>query len=251
MPTTMDEDQTMLPVSPCSLGFRGPGDRGVVDVVVPVLNEVEMLPRFLDRTKALGLPLNLIFVDNGSTDGTVEFLNARSDLTLICHGQNLGYGRSLIDGLLRSAADRVIIIDADCEYPPEAVPPLLVRLETAPVVYGSRFLSGQRVDMSYSRKWGNKILTGIFNLLYRQHLTDLYTGMKAIRREALQGLNLKQSGFEHVVELAACLVRRGYHIAEIPVAYTPRQTGRSKMRHLNETLKGLVLMLRFRLVSHV
>jgi len=88
-----------------------------VDVVVPVLNEVEMLPVFLDRLGALGLPLNPIFVDNGSADGTVELLRGRPGITLIEHGRNLGYGRSLADGLRASRAERVVVIDADCEYP--------------------------------------------------------------------------------------------------------------------------------------
>ena len=96
-----------------------------VDVVVPVLNEREMLPRFLDRVDSLGLPLHLIFVDNGSVDGTLECLTTRPEITVIAHGRNLGYGRSLADGLSASKADRVIIIDADGEYPPEAIPLLL------------------------------------------------------------------------------------------------------------------------------
>jgi dolichol-phosphate mannosyltransferase len=222
----------------------------MADVVVPVLNEREILPLFFDRIEALPLTLNLIFIDNGSTDGTVEFLRARPGITFISHGKNLGYGRSLIDGLLYSTSEKVIIIDADCEYPPEAIPFLLDRLAAASVVYGSRFLSGGPVDMSLSRKWGNKILTIFFNLLYRQDLTDLYTGMKALRREAFQDLSFTRSGFEHVVELAACLALRGHRIVEIPIAYTPRQTGRSQMRHLKEVLKALMVMISYRLHNH-
>jgi glycosyltransferase involved in cell wall biosynthesis len=226
------------------------GGNETVDVVVPVLNEVDMLPFFLGRIETLGLPLKLIFVDNGSTDGTIEFLKSKPGIILIGHGQNLGYGQSLIDGLLHSTSEKVVIIDADCEYPPEAIPILLDSLKAFPIVYASRFLSGGQVDMSHSRKWGNKGLTILFNLLYHQNLTDLYTGMKALRREAFQGFSFKRSGFEHVIELAACFANRGYRIAEIPVPYTPRQTGRSKMRHLTETLKALALMIYYRLVNY-
>jgi glycosyltransferase involved in cell wall biosynthesis len=136
-----------------------------VDVVVPVLNEREMLPRFLDRVDSLGLPLHLIFVDNGSRDGTLEFLASRPEISVLAHGQNLGYGRSLADGLSASQAERVIIIDADGEYPPEAIPLLLKGLEQTPVVYASRFLSGGKIAMSRTRVLGNRGLTTLFNLL--------------------------------------------------------------------------------------
>ena len=214
-----------------------------VDVVVPVLNEVEMLPVFLDRLGALGLPLNPIFVDNGSADGTVELLRGRPGITLIEHGRNLGYGRSLADGLRASRAERVVVIDADCEYPPEAIPALLARLEHAPAVYASRFLSGEPLDMSSLRQSGNRLLSAIFNLLFGQGLTDLYTGMKALSHESFAGMPFIRSGFEHVVELAAGLALRGHRIDEAAVAYTARKTGRSKMRHLPELLKALGVML--------
>lgn len=218
-----------------------------VDVVVPVLNEVEMLPAFLARAAALDARLNLIFVDNGSTDGTLDLLRATPGIKLIEHGRNLGYGRSLADGLLAAQAERVVIIDADCEYPPEAIPALLQALETAPAVYASRFLGGGRVDMSALRRSGNRFLSAVFNALYGQGLTDLYTGMKALRRGAYAGMPFARPGFEHVVELAAGLALRGHRIAEVAVAYTPRSTGRSKMRHLPELLKALGVMLKMRL----
>lgn len=221
-----------------------------VDVVVPVLNEREMLPRFLERLQALDLPLNLIFVDNGSTDGTLEWIGALPDVTVIAHGRNLGYGRSLTDGLMASTAARVIIIDADCEYPPEAIPALLAGLELFPVVYASRFLDGTRIDMSPFRRWGNRGLTGLFNFLYGQHLTDLYTGMKALRRTAFEGLTFTRNGFEQVTELAAKVARRGARIGEVPVAYAPRQTGRSKMRHIPELLKAVHCLLYYRVGRH-
>jgi dolichol-phosphate mannosyltransferase len=230
--------------------FQNQGEEKIADVVVPVFNELKALPLFLNRIEALPLTLNLIFIDNGSTDGTVEFLRARPGITFISHGKNLGYGRSLIDGLFCSTSEKVIIIDADCEYPPEAIPLLLKSLASASVVYGSRFLSGGAVDMSPSRKWGNKILTILFNLLYHQSLTDLYTGMKALRREAFQNLTFTKSGFEHVVELAAGLALGGHRIVEIPIAYTPRQTGRSQMRHLKEGLKALKVMISHRVHNH-
>jgi glycosyltransferase involved in cell wall biosynthesis len=219
---------------------------GRVDVIVPVLNEREMIPGFLRRIDALGLPLNLIFVDNGSTDGTIEYLRLRPETKLIVHGKNLGYGRSLVDGMKASTTDMVIIIDADCEYPPEAIPAVIDALKAAPVVYASRFLGGGKVDMSLTRKWGNRFLTALFNLIYAQKLTDLYTGMKGMRRQAFEGLTWNRSGFEHVAEFAAKIALRGLKIMEIPVIYTPRQTGKSKMHHVPELIKAMACLFYFR-----
>ncbi|MBE0429826.1 MAG: glycosyltransferase family 2 protein [Thermoleophilia bacterium] len=219
-----------------------------VDIVVPVLNEIETLPGFLERIDALKLSPNLIVVDNGSTDGTLEFLASWGEITVIAHGENLGYGQSLIDGLMASTADGVIIIDADCEYPPEAIPAILDALADHDLVYASRFLDGAGIDMSRSRVWGNRFLTFLFNLLYHQRLTDLYTGMKGMRRQVLDTLTFERSGFEHVVELAAKASRHGFRIIEIPVEYAPRQSGRSKMRHVPEFFKAVYCLMNFRLV---
>jgi hypothetical protein len=93
---------------------------------------------------------------------------------------------------------------------------------------------------------GNRGLTALFNLLYGQRLTDLYSGMKALRRPAFRGLSFKRSGFDHVVELAAKVARRGILIGEVPVEYTPRQTGRSKMKHVPELLKAVYGLMVFR-----
>jgi glycosyltransferase involved in cell wall biosynthesis len=239
------------PASPKERARQEKAPADAVDLVVPVFNEIEMLPAFLARIESLPLALRVILVDNGSSDGTPELLRARSDVTLIEHGENLGYGRSLVDGMMFSTAPRVVLIDADCEYPPEAIPLLLEKLDSCPVVYASRFRNNPELDMSPLRKWGNRVLTALFNLMFRQRITDLYTGMKAFRREAFDGMILTRSGFEHVVELACALARRGCLIAEVPVRYTPRQTGRSKMSHVPEVLKALRLLLVHRVQPHV
>lgn len=227
------------------------GGYATADVIVPVLNERDMLPDFIERIAALGLPLNLIFVDNGSSDGTLEYLRGIPGVKLIAHGENLGYGRSLVDGMMAATSDCLVIIDADCEYPPEAIPRLLAALASgSTVVYGSRFQAGGPPGMSLVRAGGNRFLTGLFNLLYQQRLTDLYTGMKGLRREALEGLRFRRDGFEHVAELAARLSRRGYAIDEIPVEYSPRRTGRSKMRHVPELLKAFACLAYFRVAGH-
>jgi GT2 family glycosyltransferase len=194
----------------------------------------------------VGYADSLIFVDNASTDRTVERLQKHPNVRIVRHDSNLGYGASIRDGIAASDARAIVVIDADLEYPPEAIPEMLSALESHPVVYASRFLAGSPGGMPLFRRLGNRAISGIFNLLFGQQTTDLYTGMKAIRRDALRGVELQQNGFEHVLELSARLAVAGHHIHEIPVVYTPRALGVSKMRHIPETLKYLWLVARYR-----
>lgn len=220
-----------------------------IDVIIPILNEEEMVGVFFDRISALPLPLHFIFVDNASTDRTKEIVRAFPRSTLIEHEKNEGYGGSILDGIARSDADALVIIDADAEYPPEVIPALITALEENEVVYTSRFLGTTGIDMPLFRRIGNRAITGSFNALFGQDLTDLYTGCKALRRSALEGISLERKGFEHVLELGVKLARRGIRIAEVPIRYEPRSTGSSKMRHLSETLKFIYLLLRYRLTG--
>ncbi len=220
-----------------------------VDVIVPVHNEEEGLEAFHARIRQVPAPLHLIFINNASTDRTLEILRTFPDITIIDHEVNEGYGGSIRDGLARATADAVVIIDADCEYPPEVIPELVARLADDDVVYASRFLDPRRLEMSFIRRFGNRTITLLFNVLFGHRLTDLYTGCKAMRRTAIDGLALERTGFEHVLELAVRLSRRGCRFAEVPIAYAPRQTGTAKMRHMSETLKFCYLLLRYRLTA--
>ncbi|MGB5987476.1 MAG: glycosyltransferase family 2 protein [Desulfobacterales bacterium] len=220
-----------------------------IDVVVPVYNEARILPTFYERISRIELPLNLIFVDNASRDGSVAFIESLAEVTLIRHRSNEGYGASLLDGIRRATAEAIVIIDADCEFPPEAIPQLIDALEDHPVVYGSRFMGGAAPAMPLLRRVGNGAISGLFNLLFRQNLTDLYTGFKALRRAALKDLSLTRKGFEHVLELGVRLAQAGVTIHEVPIVYEPRHTGRSKMNHVAETAKFISLLLKYRIAG--
>lgn len=223
-----------------------------VDVIIPVYNERDNLPLLLRRLQALPVfqTLNLIFVDNASTDGSVAYLAALPEITLIKHRSNLGYGASLRSGLQVAQNKSVVIIDADCEYPPECIPHLLHALQTQAVVYASR-LAGKTAataGMPFLKWFGNVIISSVYNLLYQQKISDLYTGCKALRRECLRAMDLQRDGFEQVLELAVKLAQQGIKIAEIPVDFSPRLHGASKMSHLAETAKYFFWLLCYRLL---
>lgn len=221
-----------------------------VDIVVPVRNEEASVDAFYERLRALGLSQNLIFVDNASTDATVERIQAYPDVRLIRHAADEGYGASVRDGSVAADKDVVVIIDADLEYPPERIPALLEALREHPVVYCSRFRGPQPPPMPLFRRIGNALASRLYNVLFRQSTTDLYTGMKGFRRSALPMHELQKGGFEHGAEIAAMIALRGHRIWDLPVEYTPRQQGASKMRHLPESLKlvGYVVAYWFRCI---
>jgi dolichol-phosphate mannosyltransferase len=214
-----------------------------IDVVVPVFNEEAVLEEFFRRLSAVPLPLHPIFIDNASTDNSLALIKSFPGVSVIEHSRNLGYGASLRDGILAATADRVVIIDADCEYPPEAIPAMVERLDHCQVVYASRFLERQETRMPWLKVYGNEMLTVLFNRLFRQKLTDLYTGAKAFRRLVVAELPMEQDGFEHVLEMAARLARAGVVIDEVHVTFQPRSTGVSKMSHLQETLKYFYFLM--------
>jgi glycosyltransferase involved in cell wall biosynthesis len=218
-----------------------------VDIVVPVLNEEACIDEFYERVALLGLADSLIFVDNASVDGTVERIRRHCRARLICHERNEGYGASVRHGIESGAGQAVVIIDADLEYPPESIPALLDALREHEVVYCSRFLGPHPPDMPLFRRLGNRLMSGIYNALYGQRVTDLYTGMKGFRRDAFPVTALVKDGFEHGAEIAALISFSGRRIHEIPVDYVPRQKGASKMRHVPEALKLAFYVLAYRL----
>ena len=218
-----------------------------IDVIIPVYNEEEVIGWFYNRIIKVPLDMNLVFIDNNSSDGTVKKLRRFNGITLIEHKKNEGYGGSIIDGLRRTVGDRIVIIDADCEYPPEAIPRMVKELRDYEVVYGSRLANSRGTNLPAVRMIGNKLISVIFNVLFGQNTTDLYTGFKALRRSALAGITLNEKGFDHVLELAVKLSQKGIQIKEIPIEYTPRSVGLSKMKHLKETSIFLYRIMLYRL----
>lgn len=218
------------------------------DIVIPIYNEGGSVEELVARLRRACPGAKLIFVDNASTDGTLALLSVMAGVRVIRHCENLGYGRSLLDGIAASEAERIVMIDADLEYWPEDIPALVAGLDSADAVFGSRLLARDRPHpLPAARAIGNRLVTSLFDLLFGQSLTDLYTGLRAVRRSALPRDGLRQSGFEFVLELAARLAASGARLAEVPVRYTPRALGESKMRHAREVAKFAYHLVRLRL----
>jgi len=215
-----------------------------LDIIVPVLNEEASIDEFHERIARLGYAGAVLYVDNASTDGTIGRIE-RHRARLLRHARNEGYGASIRDGIAATRGELIVIIDADLEYPPEAIPALIEALHTHPVVYASRFLGARPPDMPLARRAGNRAATALCNVLFGQRTTDLQTGMKGLRRSALPLDQLRRDGFEHTIELAALITLADHRIHEVAVEYRPRNRGRSKMHHVPEGVKLITHLLSY------
>src|SRR4029434_6034875 len=162
----------------------------LLSVVMPVFNERATIEEIIRRVQAIPVRIELIVVDDGSTDGTRDILQklaAASSFKLILQPANAGKGAALRRGFQDVTGDLVVIQDADLEYSPEELPVLIALIcqGRADVVYGSRFLGRHRVFL-FTHYAGNRLLTLITNVLYNTMLTDMETCYKVMRTEVLR-----------------------------------------------------------------
>jgi glycosyltransferase involved in cell wall biosynthesis len=208
-------------------------DRVRLSVVVPVYNEAATVQTLLERVREVPLRLEVIAVDDGSTDGTRDVL-ARLQGTLVdrlvLHEKNAGKGAALRTGFAHATGDVVVVQDADLEYDPHELPMLLrpILSGKADAVYGSRFLGGPHRVLFFWHSVGNRVLTLLSNMFTDVNLTDMETCYKMVRRELLQSLPLSANRFGIEPELTARLAQAGARIYELPISYNGRSYAEGK-----------------------
>jgi glycosyltransferase involved in cell wall biosynthesis len=210
-----------------SMADAGP----LLSVVMPVYNERTTIDAIIRRVLAVPLRLQLIVVDDGSSDGTSEILDGlvRELSFTLLRQANAGKGAALRRGFAAVSGDIVVIQDADLEYSPEEFPQLidLIAKGRADVVYGSRFLGRHRAFM-FAHYLGNKFVTLATNVLYNTMLTDMETCYKAMRVDVLRSMSLRSDGFGIEPEITAKIFKRGYRVYEVPITYDGRGYGEGK-----------------------
>ena len=221
----------------------------LLSVVMPVYNERTTVEEIIRRVLAVPIRIELIVVNDGSTDGTKEILDRlQSELgfTLI-HQANAGKGAALRQGFAALGGDIVVIQDADLEYSPEEYPELidLIRKGQADVVYGSRFLGRHRVFL-FTHYLGNRIVTLATNLLYNTMLTDMETCYKVMRVDVLRSFSVQSNGFGIEPELTAKIFKRGYRVYEVPITYAGRGYDEGKKITWTAGLVALWVLLKYR-----
>ena len=223
----------------------------LLSVVMPVYNELETIDEIVSRVLAIPMRVELVVVEDCSTDGTrarLGELQKQYGFTLLLQPHNQGKGAALRRGFSAVTGNIVAIQDADLEYSPEELPTLaqLIIEGRADVVYGSRFLGRHRVFL-FTHYLGNRLLTLITNVLYNTMLSDMETCYKVMRREVLQGLNLQSNGFGIEPEITAKIFKRGYRVYEVPITYDGRGYDEGKKITWKDGVVALWVLLKNRI----
>jgi glycosyltransferase involved in cell wall biosynthesis len=223
----------------------------LLTVIVPVFNERNTVAEILRRMRAVELPveLEIVVVNDASSDGTEKVLSALEDSTVrvVNHPHNMGKGAAIRTGLAHARGDLVLIQDADLEYDPEDWPRLLtpVLRGKARIVYGSRF-TGERKNMLFWHWVGNRFLSLATNLLYNTTLSDMETCYKLFDRAVLDGITIESNRFEFEPEITAKVLRRGHRIYEVPISYAGREFDEGKKITWRDGIGALTTLVKYR-----
>jgi glycosyltransferase involved in cell wall biosynthesis len=223
----------------------------VLSIVIPVYNERDTILSILARVRALPVTVQIVLVDDCSTDGTTEVLRQLESLPevyVLCKPQNEGKGAALRSGFRHATGDVVVVQDADMEYDPRDIVPLLRPIVegNADVVYGSRFLKdGTAVGSSPIHRFGNRMLTRASNLLTGLSLTDMETCYKLFRRHLLGQIDIKQNRFGFEPEITAKVARRGWRVAELPIRYQGRGWADGKKIGFRDLINACYCIVRY------
>lgn len=225
-----------------------------LSVLMPVYNEARTVELAAKRLLDVAFPcdVELVVVDDGSTDGTaekVEALRATDDRVVVAHHPaNRGKGAAVRTAADHATGDYLLVYDADLEYPPEQIPKLLepVLAGETDVVYGTRVFGGTSA-YTYWYVLGNRGVTTAANILFNAYITDLSTCFKLLPLPLYRELRIKEDGFGADPELTAKLLKRGIRPFEIPITYRSRTRAEGKKITWRHGFEALWVLLRVRL----
>jgi len=223
----------------------------LLSIIIPAFNEVAFLPEVIRRVRETPYDKEIIIVDDGSTDGTREYLNSLKvkGVKVILHRENMGKGAAVRRGLAVSTGDVIIVQDADLEYDPKDYPALLGPIieGKADVVFGSRFLGGPHRVLFFWHSVGNFFITLISNMLTDLNLTDMETGYKVFRREVFNHISIESDRFGFEPEITSKVAKKGFRIYEVPISYSGRGYQEGKKITWKDGIKAIFTVLKYNL----
>ncbi len=227
-----------------------------LSVIIPCYNEVDNLRMILGKVREQSVVDEIVIVDDGSTDGSRDILaeiEAENDpsIKIYYHEVNMGKGAALVTGFQQATSDIFLIQDADDEYDPREYPRLIrpIKEGKSPVVYGSRFLGGERKAMYFWNMIANKSLTLATNLLYNSILSDMETCYKVFRREVVEGMTIHARSFDFEPEFTAKVLKQGIFIYEVPISYNGRRWNEGKKIKWTDAPIALWTLFKYRFIN--
>jgi glycosyltransferase involved in cell wall biosynthesis len=225
-----------------------------LSILMPVFDELATVEAAIEDALTAELPVGsrqLVIVDDGSTDGTRELLQAAElpeNVQVVCHDRNRGKGAAVRTALEHASEEFAAILDADLEYRAADLADVLEPLVSgeAHVVFGTRAWTSQ-ASFSFWYVMGNKAVTTATNVLFNCWISDVMTGHKAMRTELFRSLPLRERGFAIEPEIAARLLRAGERIHEVPISYRARSRQAGKKLTAYDGVRVLRTLLRCRL----
>jgi len=225
-----------------------------LSVIMPVFNERKTIREIIAKVQAVPIEIELVIVDDASTDGTRDILKeyeGKPGIKVFYHEQNIGKTGAIKTGIPHTTGEIISIQDGDLETDPNDFVHLTAPIKNgeAAVVYGSRYLHKNEKSLYFAYKFGARFLAWVVNILYGQNITDEATCYKVFKADVLKKIPLQYERFEFCPEVTAKVSKMGYKIKELPMNYYPRSFAEGKKMNWRDGLKALWVIVKFRFVN--
>ena len=223
-----------------------------LSIIIPCFNEIKTIKQILfNVNKSYTNEKEIIIVDDGSIDGTKEFLKtieSTEDIKIFFNEKNFGKGAALKKGFREASGEIILIQDADLEYNPKDYNNLLLAFKevNADVVYGTRFKGGRYNRVMYFKNYvANNILTFFCNMLTGLNLSDMETGYKVFKREVIKSIQIEEKSFGVEAEITIKLAKKKYKFFEVPISYNGRTYEEGKKIRCKDFFDAIFCIIKY------